>query len=38
MENHIRIYDNIDHAFANPSGDLYAPEESGDAWAQTSPF
>jgi len=38
VENHIRIYDNVDHAFANPSGDRYAPEESSDAWAQTVSF
>ncbi|MDH3765267.1 MAG: dienelactone hydrolase family protein [Nitrosopumilus sp.] len=38
VENYIHVYDNVDHAFANPSGDRYAPEESGDAWAQTISF
>ena len=38
VENHIYVYDDVDHAFANPSGDRYAPEESMDAWAQTISF
>ena len=38
METHIHVYDNVDHAFANSSGDRYAPEESSDAWAQTVSF
>ena len=38
VENHIHVYDDVDHAFANPSGDRYAPEESMDAWAQTISF
>jgi carboxymethylenebutenolidase len=28
----------VDHAFANPSGDRYAPEESKDAWNKTLEF
>lgn len=35
VENEIHIYDDVDHAFANPSGERYAPEESKDAWNQT---
>ena len=38
VENYIYVYDDVDHAFANPSGDRYAPEESMDAWAQTISF
>jgi len=35
VDNQIYIYDGVDHAFANPSGEMYAPEESKDAWDQT---
>jgi len=38
IENHIYIYPDVDHAFANPSGERYAPEESKDAWTQTISF
>ena len=38
VENQIYIYDGVDHAFANPSGERYAPEESKTAWAQTISF
>jgi carboxymethylenebutenolidase len=38
VENQIYIYDGVDHAFANPSGERYAPEESKTAWAQTILF
>ena len=38
VENQIYIYPGVDHAFANPSGERYAPEESKDAWAQTISF
>ncbi len=38
VENQIYIYENVDHAFANPSGGQYAPEESKDAWAHTISF
>ena len=38
VENQIYIYDGVDHAFANPSGERYAPEESKDAWSQTISF
>jgi len=38
VDNQIHIYDGVDHAFANPSGERYAPEESKDAWNQTISF
>lgn len=38
ITNEIIIYPGVDHAFANPSGDRYAPEESQDAWQKTVSF
>ena len=38
ITNEIIIYPGVDHAFANPSGDRYAPEESKDAWEKTINF
>lgn len=38
VENQIHIYPGVNHAFANPSGDRYAPEESKDAWGKTIQF
>ena len=38
IENDITIYPGVNHAFANPSGDRYAPEESKDAWQKTLAF
>ena len=38
IENDIKIYPGVNHAFANPSGDRYAPEESQDAWQKTLAF
>lgn len=38
VENDITIYPGVNHAFANPSGDRYAPEESKDAWQKTLAF
>ncbi len=38
IENEVHIYPGVDHAFANPSGDRYAPEESKDAWQKTLEF
>lgn len=38
VENQIFIYDGVDHAFANPSGERFAPEESKDAWTHTISF
>jgi carboxymethylenebutenolidase len=38
IPNEIHIYSGVDHAFANPSGDRYAPEASQDAWQKTLAF
>ena len=38
VENQIFIYDDVDHAFANPSGERFASEESKDAWDHTISF
>jgi len=38
ITNEIHIYSGVNHAFANPSGDRYAPEESKDAWKKTLEF
>lgn len=38
IPNKIHIYEGVNHAFANPSGDRYAPEESKDAWQVTLKF
>ena len=38
IQNDIVIYSGVDHAFANPSGDRYAPDESKDAWNKTVKF
>ncbi len=38
IENEIYIYPNVGHAFANPSGANYAPEETKDAWKKTLDF
>jgi len=38
IENEIYIYPGVDHAFANPSGERYAPEASQDAWQKTIHF
>ena len=34
----IHIYDDADHAFANPSGKRYNPEAAQDAWEKTITF
>jgi carboxymethylenebutenolidase len=34
----VHIYPGVGHAFANPSGQNYAPEETKDAWAKTVAF
>lgn len=34
----IIIYDDADHAFANPSGTRYQPEAAADAWQRTLAF
>jgi carboxymethylenebutenolidase len=36
--NEIYIYEGVGHAFANPSGDNYAPEETADAWRKRLAF
>ncbi|MEW6721908.1 MAG: dienelactone hydrolase family protein [Candidatus Micrarchaeota archaeon] len=38
VENEVYIYPGVGHAFANPSGMNYAPEETKDAWAKTVSF
>jgi carboxymethylenebutenolidase len=38
VENEIHIYPGVGHAFANPSGANYAPNETMDAWAKTLVF
>jgi carboxymethylenebutenolidase len=38
VTNEIYIYPGVGHAFANPSGDNYAPEETADAWQKTLAF
>jgi carboxymethylenebutenolidase len=34
----IVIYEDADHAFANPSGTRYQPEAAADAWQRTLAF
>jgi carboxymethylenebutenolidase len=38
IENEIYVYPNVGHAFANPSGMNYAPNETKDAWQKTLVF
>lgn len=38
IENEIYIYPGVGHAFANPSGMNYAPNETMDAWNKTLSF
>jgi carboxymethylenebutenolidase len=38
ITNEIEIYKGLGHAFANPSGDNYAPKETADAWQKTLSF
>jgi carboxymethylenebutenolidase len=38
ISNEIHIYPNVNHAFANPSGERYSPDESKDAWQKTLNF
>jgi carboxymethylenebutenolidase len=38
IPNEIYIYENANHAFANPSGDRYSPEDAKDAWEKTLLF
>jgi carboxymethylenebutenolidase len=36
--NQVHVYPGVGHAFANPSGANYAPEETADAWQKTLAF
>ena len=38
ISNEIHIYPGVDHAFANPTGERYAPAETDDAWEKTLKF
>ncbi len=38
VTNDIYLYEGVGHAFANPSGDNYAPKETTDAWQKTIGF
>ncbi len=38
ISNDINIYPGVDHAFANPTGERYAPAEADDAWEKTLEF
>ena len=38
VENEIHIFPDVGHAFANPSGANYAPEETKEAWQNTLLF
>jgi carboxymethylenebutenolidase len=38
IPNEIYIFKGVGHAFANPSGDNYAPAETKDAWDKTLSF
>jgi dienelactone hydrolase len=38
VPNEIYVYQGVGHAFANPSGNNYAPEETSDAWQKTLEF
>ena len=38
ITNEIYLYEGVGHAFANPSGDNYAPKETTDAWQKTIGF
>jgi carboxymethylenebutenolidase len=38
IENQIFVYPGLGHAFANPSGQTYAPNQTKDAWNKTLDF
>lgn len=38
VDHEIYVYPGVGHAFANPSGDNFAPEETADAWEKTLTF
>ena len=38
VEREIHVYEGAGHAFANPSGESFRPEDTRDAWAKTLDF
>ena len=38
VTNDILVYPDVGHAFANPSGDAFAPQQTHDAWMRTLDF
>lgn len=38
QENEIYVYPGVGHAFANPTGENFAPQETQDAWKKTLAF
>jgi len=38
IENQIKIYEGVGHAFANPTGQNFSPNETKDAWSETLNF
>jgi len=38
ITNQIQIYKGLGHAFANPSGANYAPQQTEDSWDKTLAF
>ena len=38
IEHEVHVYPGVGHAFANPSAQTYAPNETRDAWAKTLAF
>jgi len=38
IQNEIKIYDGVGHAFANPTGQNFAPSETKDVWKKTLEF
>jgi len=38
IQNEIKIYEGVGHAFANPTGQNFAPSETKDAWSKTLKF
>ena len=38
IEREIHVYEGAGHAFANPSGERFRPEDTRDAWAKTLDF
>ena len=38
IQNEVKIYEGVGHAFANPTGQNFAPNETKDAWEKTLEF